>query len=102
MIEIDGKIYNLRYNLKRIEIIENATKTTMVAEATKNNGMLSLMNLKAYFGYGLIEEGANAYTPPKKGMEIAEALIETEGYMKVSGYVAEALERDCPFFFLAG
>lgn len=93
MIEIDGKNYELKYNLKRVEMIENATGTPVMA------AMLSLTALKTYFAYGLKEEGADAFVPTKTGLAMAEALIQNEGYLKVSGEVLEALERDCPFFF---
>lgn len=99
MFEINGKTYVLKYNLKRIEIIENAVGMPVMSDMYKNNGMLSLNALKTYFAYGLKEEDADAFVAPKKGMEMAEALIENEGYLAVNGAVLECLERDCPFFF---
>ena len=99
MFEINGKSYVLKYNLKRVEMIENATGTPVMAEISKNNAMLSLTALKTYFAYGLKEEGADAFVPTKTGLTMAEALIQNEGYLKVGGEVLEALERDCPFFF---
>ena len=99
MIEYGEKTYELKYGLKRVELIEAATGSPMMAELSKNNAMLGLSSLKTYFAYGLKEEGADAFVPPKEGMEIAESLIENEGYIVVCGMVLEALERDCPFFF---
>ena len=99
MIEYGEKTYELKYGLKRVELIEAATDSPMMAELSKNNAMLGLSSLKTYFAYGLKEEGADAFVPPKEGMEIAESLIENEGYIVVCGMVLEALERDCPFFF---
>lgn len=102
MIEFDGKSYELKYSLKRIEMIEAATGTPIMAEINKHQAMLSLSALKIYFAYGLKEEGADAFVPPKEGMQKAEALIESEGYLAVCGSVLETLERDCPFFFREG
>lgn len=99
MFEIDGKTYVLKYSIKRVELIEAVAKMPMMAELYTHNGMLSVQALKTYFAYGLKEEGADAFVPTKKGMEMAEALIEKEGYMAVNGAVLEALGRDCPFFF---
>lgn len=99
MFEINGKIYVLKYNLKRVEMIENAVGMPTMADLSSHKGMLGLTALKTYFAYGLKEDGADAFVAPKKGMEMAEALIENEGYMAVNGAVLEALERDCPFFF---
>ena len=99
MFEIDGKTYVLKYSIKRVELIEAVAKMPMMAELYAHNGMLSIQALKTYFAYGLKEEGADAFVTTKKGMEMAEALIENEGYMAVNGAVIDALERDCPFFF---
>ena len=99
MIEYDKKKYELKYNLKRVEMIENTTGMPTLAEMQKNRGILSITNLKTYFAFGLKEAGGDTFVKPKKGMEIAEALIQSEGYVTVNGVVLEALERDCPFFF---
>lgn len=99
MFEINGKNYVLKYNLKRVELIENAVGMPTMAELSSHRGMLGLTALKTYFAYGAKEEGADTFVAPKKGMEMAENLIESAGYMAVNGAVLEALERDCPFFF---
>ena len=102
MLEINGKKYELKYNLKRIELIESVTDMPTMAELQRTKGMLGINKLKSYFAYGLKEEGADAFVPPKKGMEMCEALIESEGYQNVCGLVLETLQRDCPFFFQEG
>lgn len=99
MIEYNGKTYVLKYNLKRVELIENAVGMPMMAEIATHKGMLGITALKSYFAYGLKEEGSDAFVAPKIGMEIAEKMIESEGYQKLNGTVLESLERDCPFFF---
>lgn len=99
MFEINGETYVLKYNLKRVELIENAVGMPTMAELNEHKGLFGLSALKTYFAYGLKKEGAEVFVPPKKGMEMAEALIEKEGYIAVNGAVLEALERDCPFFF---
>ena len=99
MFEINGKNYVLKYNLKRVELIENAIGMPTMADLSSHRGMMGITALKTYFAYGLKEEGADAFVAPKSGMEMAEALIKNEGYLAVNGAVLEALERDCPFFF---
>ena len=99
MFDIIGKTYVLKYNLKRVELIENTVGMPMMSEIANNKGMLGVTVLKAYFAYGLKEDGADSFVPPKTGMKMAEGLIESEGYAKVNGAVMEALQRDCPFFF---
>ena len=99
MIEYNGNTYVLKYNLKRVELIENTVGMPMMAEIATHKGMLGVTALKSYFAYGLKEEGSDSFVAPKSGMEIAEKLIESEGYQKLNGIVLESLERDCPFFF---
>lgn len=102
MIEIDGKNYVLKYNIGRIEMIENSTGKSVLADIRVNGGILSIASLKVYFAYGLKEEGSDVFYPTKKALDIAEQLILRDGYTAVCGIVMEALERDCPFFFQAG
>lgn len=99
LIKHNKKNYTLKYNLKRVEMIEEVTEMPTLAELRRTGGMLGLKSLKVYFAYGLKEEGADVFMPIKKGYEICEDLIEKEGYTSVAAKVLEALERDCPFFF---
>ena len=101
MISHNGENYELKYNLKRIEMIEGVTNMPTLADIRRTGGMLSVATLKTYIAYGIKKEGADAFLAPKKGMEVAEALIESNGYANVCGLVMETLERDCPFFFRA-
>lgn len=100
--EFDGKEYELKYSIQRIEMIENITDMPTIASMQKNSGMFSISHLKTYFGYAVKEYGSDVFQPPKKGMEMAEALLQREGYLNVTAMVLEALERDCPFFFQNG
>ena len=99
MIEYNGKEYELKYNLKRVAVIENATGEGLMSLLVKNKGFLSIQHLMTYFSLALKEVGADAFVKPKEGKEMAEALIESEGYEMVNLLVIEALQRDCPFFF---
>lgn len=100
--EYEGKEYELKFNQKRIEMIEAVTDMPTMAALRKYQGMLSLQALKVYFGYTVKEVGSDTFLKPKQGMEMAEVLIESEGYTDVCGLVLESLERDCPFFFRQG
>jgi len=101
MIEINGKQYELKYNMKRIELIENVTGVPLMSAVHKNGGMLSIANLKVYVAYALREVGADALLDIKDGMKLAEKLLENSDFVTVSSEVLEALQRDCPFFFPA-
>lgn len=99
MFEIEGKQYELKYNINRIKTIEQVTGDSIMATLQKNKGMLSLQDLCIMFAYGLKELGSEFFMPPKKGMEYAEKLVESEGYVALNMAVIEKLQEDCPFFF---
>ncbi len=101
MFEYNGNSYVLKYNMKRIEMIESQTNMPTMAEIRRTGGMLGVASLKAYIAYAVKEEGSDAFLPPKKGIELAESLIESNGYADVCAMVLESIERDCPFFFQA-
>ena len=99
MFEHKGKKYELVFNIGRIKLVENQTKTSVVADIVATNGALSLSSLEAYFGYCLKEAGSNDFVPRKKAVEIAEVLMEEKGYMAVNNMVVTKLTKDVPFLF---
>lgn len=101
MIEYNDKKYVLKYNLKRIEMIEAVTNMPTLAEIQRTRGLFGVMQLKTYFAYALKEEGSDLFVKPKEGMDICEELIKSEGYENVCGLVLESMQRDVPFFFPA-
>lgn len=97
-----GTRYKLKYGLKRIEMIENTLGKSMVS--IMQSGSMTITELTVTFAYGLIKEDAYAFEPTKRAKELAEELLEAESgaYQKISDMIADALERDCPFFFPKG
>lgn len=98
MFEVNGKVYKLKYNMKTIEQIEQITNKSLVATLRETEGLLSISNLKIYFGLALYNEDEKRVAQTQ-GVEIAEALIQNEGYTKVNEAVIVAIDRDCPFLF---
>lgn len=94
--------YKLKYGLKRIEMIENTLGKSMVS--IMQSGSMTITELTVTFAYGLIREDSYVFEPTKKAKEMAEELLEAESgaYQKISDMIADALERDCPFFFPKG
>lgn len=97
-----GIRYKLKYGLKRIEMIENTLGKSMVS--IMQSGSMTITELTVTFAYGLIREDSYVFEPTKKAKEMAEELLEAESgaYPKISDMIADALERDCPFFFPKG
>lgn len=99
MFNFQNKEYELRFNMKRIEMIEAVTNMPTMASLSQTKGMLKIVDLKAYFGYSVKENGSDIFMPPKEGMELAEQILQDKGYSALTELVLTALERDCPFFF---
>lgn len=99
MFEFAGRQYELKYNLKRVEMIEDATGVPTLANMQRTGMRIS--QLKVYLGYGLKEAGSDAFVAPKKALDLAEQMIEEMGFANATSLVIEALQRDCPFFFRA-
>ena len=99
MFEFNGKEYDLKYNIKRVELIEAALNSSIMSSLAANKGYLSIQQIKTHFAFALKEAGSDVFVKPKEGQEIAEALIEGTGYEITTAQIIEALQRDCPFFF---
>lgn len=98
MIEVDGKNYELKYNMKTIEQIEAATGKPLVANIRESNGLLGLSDLKIYFSLALFNDEGKRVSPAQ-GIKIAEEIMISSGYSKLVDTVIVAIERDCPFLF---
>jgi hypothetical protein len=96
--EIEGREYELKYNLKRVKMIEAAIGESLLGVMVKTNGCLSLQQLETCASMALREVEGNSFVAQGKGREFVE-VIENEGYTKVLEIVLEAIQRDCPFFF---
>ena len=53
MFSYNGKDYELKFTLERIELVENYLKMHTVADIARTNGALSIGAIKTYFGYCL-------------------------------------------------
>lgn len=101
MIEYKGEMYELKYNVKRLEVIETALKKPLMAMIQQ--GFMSIGELKGCVAYAMKKQGADAFMNPKTAMDIVEDLLSEDGaYYRLTNEVAECLQRDCPFFFRAG
>ena len=99
MFEYKGKQYELKFNLKRIKLVENYSRMPTVADIVMTNGALSISAIETYFGFCLKEVGSDEFVSRKEGAEIAEAMIESEGYLKINNMLIQKMSEDMPFLF---
>lgn len=101
MFKIEENDYELKYDLKRIELIEQATGTSMMSAIASTRGMMGILQLKNCFCYGLKSAGSDTFVQGKKAAELFEKALTEHGYAGVVEIVIDAIQRDCPFFFQA-
>lgn len=101
MFEHDGKQYELKMSTNRIKLVENATKTPVMAEWQNNSGMLSLNTIEVVFQLCLKEAGSDKYVPQREGSRICQEYMNEHGYAMAALLIQEALQKDMPFLFLA-
>ena len=99
MFELNGKEYELKFNIERIKLVENFLKLPTVADIVKTNGALSLNAIEVYFGYCLKEVDSDSFVSRKEGAEIAESLMKEKGYLAVNNMIIEKMAEDMPFLF---
>lgn len=100
MFDFGVSQYELKYSIKRIEMIEDVTGVPTLATLQRTGMRIS--HLKVYLGYGLKEAGSDVFIAPKKALDLAEQMIEEMGFAAAMTLVIEALQMDCPFFFQGG
>ncbi|MFR1698798.1 MAG: hypothetical protein ACLSU9_11040 [Anaerovoracaceae bacterium] len=100
MIEYKDSKYELRYTIKRIEMIEAAIGKPLLSVIISNNGIVSISELKALYIHGLRKEDGS-YAGEKIANESFENVMNKMGYAALLEQIINTVQRDCPFFFPA-
>ena len=93
--------YELKINIGRLKVIENATKRSLMGDWVTGNGMLPLQTAEAIFQICLKKAGSDNFIEQVEGIRIFNALLEEKGYSVVMLYIQTALEQDMGFLFRA-
>lgn len=97
--EVDGVIYELRFNFQKIKTIEKMTGKSINAEAIRNDGVLSLQMMETLFSLGLVESKGLKVVPQKRAIEMFEPFIEENGALTVNDMIVTKLQEDAGFLF---
>ncbi|RVU97063.1 hypothetical protein EII22_09010 [Coriobacteriales bacterium OH1046] len=95
--DVLGRTYEISLTKARIDLYEQRHRPIM-ASFIQNGGAFSAAELEAILAYGLRVEGG-PFVNPKRGMEMAGQLMQSNGYLAVLTAVMDALQRDCGFLF---
>lgn len=99
MFEVDGNTYTLKYNTKKLKVIETVTKSSVIGEVSKNNGILPIAMLESLFSLALVEETTNTPVKQKTALDMFEKVVEENGLISVNMVIVEKLQDDMGFLF---
>lgn len=97
--EVNGVIYELRFNYQKIKTVELMTKRSVSAETVNNSGVLSLQTLEALFTMGLVEVKGLKAVGQKKAAEMWPDFLASNGALTVNNAILDKLQEDCGFLF---
>jgi len=99
-IEYNDAQYELKFNLERLKLIENAIKKPILSVYVERQGAFSIEEMEKIFQISLKEVGSDYFCSNKGAKNVFEAVIQQEnGYRDVNNYIAQRLQENCPFLF---
>lgn len=101
MLEINGKQYELKFNLERLKLIEAAKKSSLMGEYYTANGMFSIQTCELVFQFATKEAGSDTFVGQVDGSKLCEQALMQRGYATIALEIQNALTKDMPFLFQA-
>lgn len=99
-IEFEGTKYELKFNLERLKLIEDALGKPIISVYTEHKGAFSFREMETVFQLALKETGADTFCSNKRAKEIFNTVIQLEnGYRDINNLIAVKLQENCPFLF---
>jgi len=99
MFTVNDVVYTLKYNKQKLKTIELVTKTSIVGEVTKNNGIMPYATLESLFSLALVEESTNEVVKQSKAVEMFDKIVDENGLITVNMAIVEKLQDDLGFMF---
>ena len=99
MFKIGQKEYELKYTIKRVELLErNLSEKSLMSLISKTGAAFSIGDLRVLLAFGLIEKGTNATIDLGKAEEMTDKLFEKYVYTELCEAVFKQIRSDCAFF----
>ncbi|KYG34909.1 hypothetical protein [Alkalihalobacillus trypoxylicola] len=99
MFKVENDVLDLRFNRQKMKTLESMYNISLMAELTKNRGMLSLHLMEGLFSVGLYNTSEEKTVKGQKALDIFESLIEENGYVNLNNIIIGKLEEDLAFLF---
>ena len=99
MFKIGQTEYELHYNLKRVDLLERALGTSVMAMIRQSQGLITLSQLKTCLMYGLRKKGADVMMELVATEPLIDKIFEKGDYEELCKAVIVQLSKDCHFLF---
>lgn len=99
LFEVNGVVYTLKYNKQKVKTIELVTKTSIVGEVTKHNGIMPYAVNEALFSLALVDVKTNTPVKQSEAIEMFEKVVDENGLISVNMAIVEKLQEDLAFLF---
>lgn len=101
MLNIDGKTYNLRYDLGTIDLIEgtlNGRSLLSILRDTQGGEFFTLAVMRALVAFSLVDDQGQK-VPPENAAELFDKAVQSLGAIPMQELIVVALVRDLGFLF---
>jgi hypothetical protein len=99
MFTVNDVVYTLKYNKQKLKTIELVTKTSIVGEVTKNNGIMPYATLESLFSLALVEESTNEAVKQSEAIKMFDKIVDENGLITINMAIVEKLQEDLGFMF---
>lgn len=99
LFELNGNYYTLKFNMHKVEQVEQALGISFMGEIIGSNGVLSFRLLRHIFAVGLYDAKEEKPITGQKAQEIYEQLLRDIGYANLSAIAVGKIQEDLAFLF---
>jgi len=99
MFTVENEVLELRFNMQKVKTLENMYGISLMAELSKNRGMLSFHLMEGLFSVGLYNKTQEQTVKGQKALDVFASLLESEGYATLNAVIVGKLQEDLGFLF---
>ena len=99
MFQVENEVLELRFNMQKMKTLENMYGISLMAELSKNRGMLSFHLMEGLFSVGLYNKTQEQAVKGQKAINTFTSLIEDTGYANLNALIVGKLQEDLGFLF---
>lgn len=100
MFEVENEVLELRFNMQKVKTLENMYGISIMAEISKNRGMMSFHLMEGLFSVALYNVTTEQNVKGKKAIDVFNSLMQETGYADLNAVILGKLQADMGFLFL--